>query len=153
MDDFRFYQSVGQLDNVSAELVEHAKKATQDAYAPYSRFRVGAALLLDDGTIVTGTNQENAAFPSGMCAERTALFAAGTQHPGKKILKLVVVALPVDATDLVPATCCGGCRQVMVEYETRQGRNYEVTMMGNDGQWIVSRSASALLPFSFVLKN
>lgn len=96
-----------------------ARAATARAYAPYSRFHVGAALLLDDGSIFAGTNQENAAYPSGLCAERTALFGLAAAQPERRILGMAVAARPAGA-DFVPISSCGACRQVMAEYEQRQ---------------------------------
>src|SRR6476620_11674548 len=102
------------LDTESKYITHKAKDATNHAYAPYSKFLVGAAVLLEDGTIITGTNQENAAYPSGMCAERVALYSASAQFPEKTITKISVVAKRKAAKDLLPATSCGQCRQVML---------------------------------------
>src|SRR4051812_14969692 len=103
MSEFTINDHLEDLDLESKYLVHKAKDATAHAYAPYSRFLVGAAVLLDDGTVVTGTNQENAAYPSGMCAERTALFSAISQFPDKVISKIAVVAKRKSGKDLVPA--------------------------------------------------
>ena len=142
-----------ELDAESRELVKSASEALQNAYAPYSKFRVAAAILLDNGVVVTGTNQENAAYPDGMCAERVALFAKASQYPERQIKKLVVVAQGENIQGLSPATCCGSCRQVMLEFELRQGKTYEVIMQGYDGEWITAPAAESLLPFSFTKKN
>lgn len=141
------------LDAESRDLVKNASEALQHAYAPYSRFRVAAAVLLDNGVVVTGTNQENAAYPDGMCAERVALFAKASQYPERQIKKMVVVAQAENIEGLSPATCCGSCRQVMLEFELRQGKTYEVIMQGYDGNWIKAPTAESLLPFSFTKKN
>lgn len=141
------------LDSESQMLVEKAEEALAHAYAPYSEFRVASAILLDNGVIVTGTNQENAAYPDGMCAERVALFTKASQYPERTIKKLVVVAKSNDAQGLSPATCCGSCRQVMLEFEIRQDKSYEVVMQGDNREWIKAPTAQSLLPFSFTKKN
>jgi len=141
------------LDAESQKLVKNAEDALQNAYAPYSRFHVAAAVLLDNGIVITGTNQENAAYPDGMCAERVALFAMTSQYPESQIKKLVVVARGENIKGLSPATCCGSCRQVMLEFELRQGNTFEVVMQGYDGEWIKAPTAESLLPFSFTKKN
>ena len=149
MNDFTFIKELDDLDLESKYIIHKAKDATAHAYAPYSKFLVGAAVLFEDGTVVTGTNQENAAYPSGMCAERVALYAAVTQHPEKQITKMAVVARKKNGKDLVPATSCGPCRQVMLEFEQRQNKKFEVLMMGSDHHWIKAPSAESLLPFCF----
>jgi cytidine deaminase len=149
MSEFTLYHHMDDLDQESKYLIHKAKDATTHAYAPYSKFLVGAALILDDGTIVTGTNQENAAYPSGMCAERVALFSAISQHPDKKVRKMVVVAKRKSEKELLPATSCGPCRQVMLEFESRQNQHFEVIMLSQDHQWVKATSAKSLLPFSF----
>ena len=141
------------LDPETQKLIKKAEDALQNAYAPYSKFRVAAAILLDNDVVITGTNQENAAYPDGMCAERVALFAMASQHPDRDIKKLVVVAKPDDAKELSPATCCGSCRQVMLEFEQRQAKTYEVIMQSYDGDWIKAPTAESLLPFSFSKRN
>lgn len=149
MEPFVVANHLEDLDLESKYLVHKAKDALNHAYAPYSRFQVGAAVLLEDGSIITGTNQENAAYPSGMCAERVALFAAVSQHPGQPIVKIAVVARRKATKELIPATPCGSCRQVMLEFESRQEKSFEVIMQGQDHKWIKSASAESLLPFSF----
>ncbi len=137
------------LDSESKYLIHKAKEATTHAYAPYSKFCVGAAIILDDGTVVTGANQENAAYPLCMCAERVALYAVSTMHPDKKILKMAVVAHKKNHKELVPATSCGACRQVMVEYEQRQKQSIKVVMLGPGEKWVECSSAKVLLPLGF----
>ena len=153
MKDFTFAQQLEDLDTESKYLVHKAKEATQHAYAPYSRFLVGAAVLLEDGTVVTGTNQENAAYPSGMCAERVALFTVSSLHPEAIIKKIAVVARKKTAKDLTPATCCGSCRQVMLEYESKQHKAVKVIMQGQDHRWIQASSVASLLPFGFTKES
>jgi cytidine deaminase len=152
MKDFTFFSTLEDLDAESKYLVHKAKEATTNAYAPYSKFYVGAALLLDDGTYVAGANQENASYPVCMCAERVALYAAASQHPGKKIKKIAVVAHKKNHKELVNASSCGACRQVMREYEVRQGSPIEVVML-HDDKWIRCTSTATLLPFSFDISH
>lgn len=149
MQDFVIVDHLEDLDLESKYLVHKAKDATQHAYAPYSKFLVGAAVLLADGTVVTGTNQENAAYPSGMCAERVALYAAISAHPEAIITKIAVVARRKTHKELAPATSCGPCRQVMLEFELRQNKSFEVIMLNQEMRWVKSASAQALLPFCF----
>lgn len=149
MEPFVVVAHLEEMDAESRYLAHKAKDAATHAYAPYSRFQVGAAVLLEDGTIVTGTNQENAAYPSGMCAERVALYAAISQHPEGVITKIAVVARRKGGKDLFPATPCGSCRQVMLEYENHQGKPIAVIMQNQEHQWVKTPSAESLLPFSF----
>ena len=153
MNDYTILKNENDLDGESKALLQKAKEALPKAYAPYSNFHVAAAILLSDGTIVTGTNQENAAYPSGMCAERVALFTVSSQHPGKMIKKLVVLARLVNQTELAPASSCGACRQVMLEFEQRQGKHYEVIMQSYDREWIKASTVESLLPFGFSKRN
>lgn len=149
MKDFTILKDAQDLDDEAKMLMEKATEALPMAYAPYSTFRVATAILLEDTTVVTGTNQENAAYPSGMCAERVALFAVASQHPGKKIKKLLVLAKLDGELSLAPASSCGPCRQVMLEFEQRQGQPFEVIMQSQDHQWVKAPSAASLLPFCF----
>jgi cytidine deaminase len=153
MNDFTLADHLEALDLESKYLVHKAKDAVAHAYAPYSRFLVGAAVLLKDGQVVTGTNQENAAYPSGMCAERVALFSAVSQFPDLVISKIAVVARKKSGKELVPATSCGPCRQVLLEFETRQESPIEVVMLNQEHQWVKAASARSLLPFCFTGQN
>jgi cytidine deaminase len=153
MQSFTFHNDIAELDSDFQHLIDHASAALRNAYAPYSHFHVAAALLLEDGTVITGTNQENAAYPSGMCAERVALFAKASRHPDLAILKMAVVARPQMGASLVPATSCGPCRQVMLEFEHRQHNPFQVAMLTEDQQWVVAATAQSLLPFCFSAKN
>ncbi len=153
MKDFTIYGHIEDLDSESKYLVHKAKEATHHAYAPYSKFQVGAALILEDGTVITGTNQENASYPLCMCAERVALYAAASQYPDQKIVKLAVAAHKKNHKELAHATCCGACRQVMLEFEQRQKKYIEVIMLGADEKWIKCNSAASLMPFSFMLEQ
>jgi len=151
--EFSTFNTIEDLDSESKYLVHKAKEATKDSYAPYSKFCVGAALILEDGTVVLGANQENAAYPLCMCAERVALYAAASQHPAKKIKKLAVVAHKKNHKELVVAAPCGACRQVILEYEQRQKKSIELIMLGPNEKWTVCESAASLLPFSFGKDN
>lgn len=123
-----------------------ALDAARGAYAPYSRFRVGAALRMADGSILTGSNQENAAYPSGICAERTALFAAGATHPGLAVDALLLVALSPDGAPVPCISPCGACRQVMMETQTRQKSPLRVLLCGASAV-LEFPSVNPLLPF------
>jgi cytidine deaminase len=126
-----------------------ARDATAHAYAPYSGFHVGAALLLADGTIFRGTNQENAAYPSGLCAERTALFGLAANQPNHPpIVGMAVAARPAKG-DFGPALPCGACRQVMLEFETRQGHAISLLLPSREGTILRFSSLKALMPFNF----
>lgn len=149
MNDFTIFKEAAELDDESKALMDKATRVLPNAYAPYSNFHVATALLLEDGTVVTGTNQENAAYPSGMCAERVALFTAASQHAGKRIVKLLVLARLNGESAIAPASSCGPCRQVMLEFEQRQGQSFEVIMQSQDHQWVKASSAASLLPFCF----
>lgn len=143
------YDNISELKNEDQQLIEKAIEAKSNAYAPYSNFKVGAAFLLENNTIVTGNNQENAAYPSGMCAERVAIWKVGSQFPGEKILKLAIVASSANKVVDKPVGPCGACRQTLLEYETNQKTPFEVFFMGEVGSVVKVNSISTLLPFSF----
>lgn len=138
-----------ELSSEDQHMVDLAYDVSKNAYAPYSKFHVGAAVLLESGEIVLGSNQENIAFPSGLCAERVALFNVGANYPTEKVVKIVIVA----KGDLVPLdkilSPCGGCRQVMLETEVRQKIPYEVILVSQNGKTLIFNAASDLLPFAF----
>lgn len=129
-------------------LVEKAKRATDGSYTPYSHFKVGCAIHLEDGTDTCGSNQENASYPCGCCAERTTLFYTQANHPGTPITDIVVAATTHGRFTPVPLPPCGLCRQALLEAEEKQGRNIRLTMYGTERVWIVP-SISSLLPFKF----
>ncbi len=137
------------LPQGEAVLLDQAVIAMQNAYAPYSHFKVGAAILLENSVIQLGNNQENAAYPSGLCAERVAIFAAGALYPGVKILKIAITAssdvFPMDH----PVAPCGACRQSMLEYELRQKDPIVVLMRGMTGKIYRSEGIRPLLPIFF----
>ena len=145
------YLNPEELSEAQMELVSLAVETARKAYAPYSSFLVGAALRLEDGTVITGNNQENAAYPSGICAERVALFYAGAQHPGVAVTSIAIAALREDTILEEPVSPCGGCRQVMLEKELQGRKPMEVILCGS-GKIRVIRSASDLLPLPFTLK-
>lgn len=137
-----------ELSPADRALMKAAKEATARSYAPYSRFSVGAAAQLADGTIVTGTNQENAAYPSGLCAERTTLFYANSQHPDQPVVTLAIAArTEKDFIDL-PIPPCGACRQVILETEKRYKQPIRILLYGKKCIYEV-RSIGNLLPLSF----
>lgn len=137
-----------ELTDDQKNVVEAAKKATSGSYAPYSHFNVGAGVLLDNGEIVMGSNQENAAYPSGICAERTALFYAGAAYPEAKVRKIAIIARHNGHFTSKVCSPCGACRQVMLESQHRAGSPIEVLLCSND-QIYVFDSVDALLPLGF----
>ena len=141
-----------ELTDSDKLLIEAAKEATKRSYAPYSHFNVGAAALLDDGTIVTGSNQENAAYPSGLCAERTTLFHVGSEYPDKAITILAIAASNSEGFTEQPVTPCGACRQVMLEAEQRYHRPIRVLMYGTACIY-ETRGTKDLLPLSFGIES
>lgn len=149
MKEVQVFAHLEDMDSESKYVVHKAKESTALAYAPYSKFLVGAALILEDGSIVHGANQENASYPLSCCAERVALYNWASQAHPKPIAKLAVVAHKKNHKELTPASCCGGCRQVILEFEQRQKRDIEIILLGEDGKWVIYPSASALLPMAF----
>jgi cytidine deaminase len=153
MKGLETFEQIDDMDSESKYLVHKAKEAAQHAYAPYSKFHVGAAIILEDDTLLTGTNHENAAYPLCMCAERVVLYAASASHPGKTIKKMAVVAHKKNHKELTAATSCGACRQVMLEFESSQGKPIQIVMLTKESKWVIFPSASFLLPFSFNQEN
>lgn len=146
---FSVFESIEQLPSAIQNLMEQAVSVRKNAYAPYSKFRVGAALLLDNGKIVLGSNQENAAYPSGLCAERVAVFQAGAIYPDAKILKMAITAASDTNQTTTPIPPCGSCRQSIAEYEIKQELPIEIYFMGEIGTIYKSDSLKNLLPFMF----
>jgi cytidine deaminase len=142
------YESLEALPVQDQELLLKARKATENAYAPYSNFHVGAAILLESGEIILGTNQENAAYPSGICAERTAIFWTGANRPKEKIMAIAIAAHP-ENQDFVPITPCGSCRQVLIEYENKQSSSIRMIMQAEKGTFYVLDSVNILMPLKF----
>lgn len=147
--EFSVYNSLEELPNDVQNLMEQAVSVRKNAYAPYSNFRVGVALLLDNGQIVIGSNQENAAYPSGLCAERVAIFHAGAVYPEAKIIKMAITAASDTNKTIAPIPPCGACRQSIAEYEIRQDNPIEIYFMGETGDIYKSESLKNLLPFMF----
>jgi len=146
---FTAFDTLQELPQEIQDLMEHAVAMRKKAYAPYSKFRVGAALLLDNGKVVLGSNQENAAYPSGLCAERVAVFQSGAIYPDAKIVKIAISAASDTNTTKAPIPPCGACRQSIAEYEFKQDSPIEIYFMGEVGQIYKSDSLKNLLPFTF----
>lgn len=146
---FTIFDSKSDLSEEIQSLMEQAIIVRKNAYAPYSKFRVGCAILLDNEKIVLGSNQENAAYPSGLCAERVAIFQAGSLYPNSKILKMVISATADEKTVVEPIPPCGSCRQAIAEYEIKQETPIEIYFMGESGPVYQSDSLKNLLPFMF----
>ena len=146
---FIAYDNLKELSTEIQDLMNQAVEIRKKAYAPYSQFRVGAALLLDNGKIVLGSNQENAAYPSGLCAERVAIFHAGSVYPEAKILKMAITAASDNNQTKAPIPPCGSCRQSIAEYEIKQETPIEIYFMGEIGEVYKSASLKNLLPFMF----
>lgn len=138
-----------ELSDADRRLVEQAREATFRSYSPFSHFRVGAAILLDNGETVTGANQENVAYPSGTCAERSACFYAGARYPEAKFLTIAIAARGTDGEFVkAPIAPCGACRQALLEYEMIAGHSVRVILTGTDELYILP-SVRSLLPFAF----
>ena len=143
------FENEEELSADDRRLINEAKLSMNNAYAPYSDFFVGAAILLENGTIVRGNNQENASYPIGLCAERVAIFAAGANYPGVKIKSLAVAARSNRFNVNSPVPPCGACRQAIAEYEHRFDKSIRIIMTGSSGKIIVSESIGNLLPLQF----
>ncbi len=142
------YTSDNQLSNKHKQLVDAAKQAAKTAYSPYSKFSVGAAVLLDNDEIITGNNQENAAYPSGLCAERVATFYANAQYPNVAVRAIAIVASNSEGFLKYPAAPCGSCRQVLLETEERFKEPITIILHGEE-KTLEIPNAKSLLPFSF----
>ncbi|PBJ13282.1 cytidine deaminase [Flavobacterium sp. ACN6] len=146
---FTTFDNLNELPEEIQDLMNQAVEIRKKAYAPYSKFRVGAALLLDNGKIVLGSNQENAAYPSGLCAERVAIFHAGSIYPEAKIIKMAITAASDTNQTTAPIPPCGSCRQSIAEYEIKQETPIEIYFMGEIGEVYKSSSLKNLLPLMF----
>ncbi len=146
---FEEYENINDLPGADHQLLNEAMDAAKSAYAPYSNFHVGAAVLLENGHVIKGSNQENSAYPSGLCAERVALFTAGAQFPGVKIKSIAVAAFKNTEREPRAAGPCGACRQVMVEYEQVHKQNIRFIMFYTEKKIVVAESVQSLLPFTF----
>lgn len=149
---YQEYENTEELSPADMALVAAAREASLNAYAPYSKFRVGAAVLLESGAIVCGANVENAAFPSGICAERSALSNVVSNHPGDIPVVIAVAALTIDGYTDEPVPPCGNCRQVIAEEESRIGSEIRIILSGKN-KTIIIESVAALLPLQFNKKS
>lgn len=144
------YDSLDEMDAIDKALCLKAEEALKTSWSPYSNFKVGTAVRLTDGQIVLGSNQENLAYPSGLCAERVALFTIGAGYPGAVIESMVITAHTDNFQITTPVTCCGGCLQVMSEFERKQNKEIEVIFYCIGGQILKVKGVKSLLPFAFV---
>jgi len=147
------FNSIEELNTVSKNLMLSAKEAAKNAYAPYSKFNVGCALLLENGEIILGNNQENIAYPSGLCAERTAVFYAGANFPNIPIKMLAVTAFAKSYEVNQPVMPCGACLQSMSEFELRFSKPIQIILQGNSGPIYVAEGTKTFLPFQFFIKE
>ena len=145
---FAEYADDKELPGPDLELLQAARQAAKNAYAPYSKFHVGAALRLENDIMVIGNNQENAAYPSGLCAERVAVFSAGANYPGYAVTALAICCMTENNTGK-PFSPCGACRQVLMEYEAKAGKPMRIIMGGMRGPSFVINSVKDLLPLAF----
>ena len=145
---YQEYDSIEQLSSMDRELAEAAIQATEGSYAPYSKFNVGAAVLLESGLIVKGANQENAAYPSGLCAERTAMFYASATYPESIMTGIAITASQEGVLCDNPVTPCGACRQVMAQYQTKGGKPMSILLVGGRKIWKFEK-VDDLLPLIF----
>lgn len=152
ISDYAVYDDENELNAQDAELLRYAHEATLNSYAPYSKFHVGAAVRLANGVIIKGNNIENAAYPSGLCAERTALFAAQAQYPDIPVEAIAITAQSEHHAVCEPVAPCGACRQVMVEVEQRHQRPMRIICQGNTGPVMVFDGIETLMPFIFLEK-
>ena len=143
------FDNFQELPEDIASLMNNAIAIRQKSYSPYSNFSVGAAILLDNGKIITGNNQENASYPSGLCAERTAIYYAGAHYPNAKIIKMALTAGSKLKPTITPIPPCGACRQAIAEYEVKQNSPIEIYFMGETGKVAKSHSLANLLPLIF----
>lgn len=147
---YEHFKGISELNAIEKELFEKAKSAREKGYAPYSNFLVGCSILLENGEIHTGNNQENAAFPSGLCAERTALFWIGANFPNEKIKKIFIIGGPREFSEKTPPIPpCGACRQSLMEYETKQNEDIDVYFSNLSEEVFKVNSIKDLLPFYF----
>lgn len=145
---YKEFNSIGELDIPDKELLQRAIDATEGAYAPYSNFHVGAAVKMDNGAVFAASNQENAAYPSGLCAERSTVFYAHSKYPDAAIVALAVVAKANGELTPLPTYPCGACRQVLYESQMRGGKPIKI-IIGSAGKIQIIESVNDLLPFAF----
>jgi cytidine deaminase len=147
--EFYEYNSVDELSAEEKKLLEDARKSAGNSYAPYSHFHVGAAVLLENGVVVCGNNQENASYPVGLCAERVAVFAAGANYPGVKIKAIAITAFSEEFVIDQPVSPCGACRQAIAEYEHRYKQPVRILLTGEKGSILIADGIKNFLPFLF----
>lgn len=147
--EFEVYESENDLISEENSLLQKAQMSMKNAYAPYSNFLVGAAILLENGEIVIGNNQENAAYPSGLCAERVAIFHASAIHPGIPVKVIAICCKAPGSVLETPVPPCGACRQVIAEYETKYNKHIRIIMQGEKGKVYAAKSIESLLPLMF----
>lgn len=148
------FTSESELGSADQELLAEARKVMETAYAPYSRFLVGCALRLANGVIVTGSNQENMAYPSGLCAERVAIFYAGANYPDVPVLEMAITARAKDYNVKGPIMSCGACLQSLSEYEVRFKQPIRTLLQGQDGPvWLAEEGTKTFLPFQFFVEE
>ena len=150
--EYSLFETLEELSPSFQSLMQEAVLARANAYAPYSNFNVGAAVLLDNGVILRGNNQENAAYPSGLCAERVAIFYASAQYPDIPIKAIAVTANTHLDPSETPASPCGNCRQTLAEYQQKQATSIPIIFMGASGKIVCCNSVLDLLPFAFSAK-
>jgi cytidine deaminase len=150
---YTVFKNSNELSIEDKMLIDKAQKISEIAYSPYSKFSVGAAVLLDNGEVFTANNQENAAYPQGLCAERIAVFYAMSQYPNQKIKSIAVYGNPQNLELTHFITPCGGCRQVLLEYEEKSDEKIRVLLCGNSGEILLIEGVGNLLPFQFSKKN
>ena len=147
--NFKIFDSIDELNDEIKVLFNEAKLVRESAYSEYSKFSVGAAVLLENGKILCGSNQENVSYPSGLCAERTVLFYANSKYPKIKIKAIAVIAGSINKINENPVAPCGSCRQVISEFQAKQNSDIELYFKGEKGKIIYTDSINNLLPFKF----
>ena len=152
-EEFKIYKSDDLLDPPHQNLIAKAMQASKTSYCPYSNYQVGAALVLENGQVITGSNQENASYPAGLCAERVAIFQAASLQPGIVIKAIATVAKRRNEDHFRPVSPCGICRQVILEYELKQNSPIQVIFQSHKGDWVVTHNSKMLLPFCFERDN
>ncbi len=143
------YQNMDEMEEADCLLLLQAKKSVNTAYAPYSKFQVGCALRLSTGEIITGSNQENLAYPSGLCAERVAIFAAGAKFPDTPVVAMAITVKAMDFEVTTPIMSCGACLQSISEYEMRHNQPIRMILQGESGEIYVAEGTTVFMPFQF----
>jgi len=151
--EYQIFDSAQELNNEDRTLLDQAKESLSSSYAPYSHYHVGAAVRLENGAIVKGSNQENMSFPAGLCAERVAIYAAAVQYPGIPIRALAITARAEAFSVKEPVPPCGVCRQAIVEYEMKFQGKIRLILSGETGSVYIIEGMQALLPLTFIEKS